>query len=154
MITVSRLLETKPDAIWTIRQDAMAYEALRMMEDKDIGALLVLNNAGELTGVFSERDYARKVILKGKSSKETPISVLMSEIVYSVSPGNTINDCMTIMTTGRVRHLPVTDNGKLIGVVSIGDVVNAIISDQKTTIKDLENYITGGIYAEDNVLVA
>jgi signal-transduction protein with cAMP-binding, CBS, and nucleotidyltransferase domain len=151
MITVSRLLKTKPESVWTIRQDAMAYEALRVMEDKDIGALLVLNNAGELIGIFSERDYARKVILRGKSSKETPVSELMSEIVYSVSPKHTINDCMAVMTTGRVRHLPVTDNGKMIGVVSIGDVVNAIISDQKTTIKDLENYITGGIYAEDNV---
>jgi len=151
MITVSRLLKTKPESVWTIRQDAMAYEALRVMEDKDIGALLVLNNAGELIGIFSERDYARKVILRGKSSKETPVSELMSEIVYSVSPKHTINDCMAVMTTGRVRHLPVTDNGKMIGVVSIGDVVNAIISDQETTIKDLENYITGGIYAEDNV---
>jgi len=154
MITVSRLLETKPEAVWTVRQDAMAYEALRVMEDKDIGALLVLSNAGELIGVFSERDYARKVILKGKSSKETPVSELMSEVVYSVSPEHTINDCMAIMTTGRVRHLPVKDNGKLIGVVSIGDVVNAIISDQKTTIKDLEDYITGGIYAEDKVRAA
>ena len=143
MITVSRLLEAKPEAVWTVRQDAMAYEALRLMEDRDIGALLVLNNAGELTGIFSERDYARKVILKGKSSKETPVSELMSQVVYSVNPGHTINDCMAIMTAGRVRHLPVKVDGRLIGVVSIGDVVNAIISDQKTTIKDLENYITG-----------
>ena len=154
MITVSRLLETKPEAVWTIRQDAMAYEALRVMDDKDIGALLVLNDAGELTGIFSERDYARKVILKGKSSKETPVSELMSQVVYSVNPGHTINDCMAIMTTGRVRHLPVKVDGRLIGVVSIGDVVNAIISDQKTTIKDLENYITGGIYVEENVQAA
>lgn len=154
MITVNRLLETKPEAVWTIRQDAMAYEALRVMDDKDIGALLVLNNAGELTGIFSERDYARKVILKGKSSKATPVSELMSEVVYSVNPEHTINDCMAIMTTGRVRHLPVKVDGRLIGVVSIGDVVNAIISDQKTTIKDLENYITGGIYVEENVQAA
>ena len=149
MITVSRLLETKPESVWTIRQDAMAYEALRIMEDKDIGALLVLNKEGELIGIFSERDYARKVILKGRSSRETPVSELMSEVVYSVCPGHTINDCMAVMTGGRVRHLPVLDNGKLIGVVSIGDVVSAIISDQETTIKDLENYITGGIFAGD-----
>ena len=154
MITVSRLLEAKPEAVWTVRQDAMAYEALRLMEDRDIGALLVLNNAGELTGIFSERDYARKVILKGKSSKETPVSELMSEVVYAVNPEHTINDCMAIMTAGRVRHLPVKDDGRLMGVVSIGDVVNAIISDQKTTIKDLENYITGGIYVEENVQAA
>jgi CBS domain-containing protein len=94
------------------------------------------------------------VILKGKSSRETPVSELMSEVVYSVSPEHTINDCMAVMTTGRVRHLPVEDNGRLIGVVSIGDVVNAIISDQETTIKDLENYITGGIYAGDIVQAA
>ncbi|MDH4231620.1 MAG: CBS domain-containing protein [Nitrospirota bacterium] len=151
MITVSRLLKTKTDSVWTIRKDAMAYEALRVMEDKDIGALLVLDNEGILIGVFSERDYARKVILKGRSSKETPVSELMSEVVYAVSPEHTINDCMSIMTTGRVRHLPVKDNGTLVGIVSIGDVVNAIISAQETTIKDLENYITGGIYAGDNI---
>ena len=154
MITVSRLLETKPEDVWTIRQDAMAYEALRIMEDKDIGALLVLNNEGKLIGIFSERDYARKVILKGRSSRETPVSELMSEVVYSVCPEHTINDCMAVMTTGRVRHLPVFDNGRLMGVVSIGDVVSAIISDQETTIKDLENYITGGIYAGDIVRAA
>jgi CBS domain-containing protein len=154
MITVSRLLKAKPESVWTIRQDAMAYEALRIMEDRDIGALLVLNNEGKLTGIFSERDYARKVILKGRSSRETPVSELMSEVVYSVCPGHTINDCMSVMTTGRVRHLPVMDNGKLIGVVSIGDVVSAIISDQETTIKDLENYITGGICAGDVVRAA
>jgi CBS domain-containing protein len=154
MITVSRLLETKPEAVWTIRQAAMAYEALRIMEDKDIGALLVLNNEGKLTGIFSERDYARKVILKGRSSRETPVSELMSDVVYAVSPGHTINDCMAVMTTMRVRHLPVEDNGELIGVVSIGDVVNAIISDQETIIKDLENYITGAIYAEENLRAA
>ena len=151
MITVSRLLETKPESVWTIRQDAMAYEALRIMEDKDIGALLVLNKEGELIGIFSERDYARKVILKGRSSRETPVSELMSEVVYSVCPGHTINDCMAIMTAKRIRHIPVIDEGSLVGIITIGDVVNAMISEKNITIRDLENYITGGAHEFDVV---
>src|SRR5512135_1162564 len=99
MNTVRNLLQAKSRGVWTIRPDATAYEALRVMADKDIGALLVLNNEGRLVGVFSERDYARKVILKGRSSKDTLVSELMTDLVYYVSPDHTINDCMTIMTT-------------------------------------------------------
>jgi len=150
MNTVKRVLQAKPGSVWTIRPDATAYEALRVMADKDIGALLVLSE-GRLVGVFSERDYARKVILKGRSSKDTLVSELMSDLVYYVSPEHTINDCMTIMTAKRIRHIPVIDDGKLMGIVTIGDVVNSMISEQNITIRDLENYITGGAHEFDVV---
>ena len=149
MNTVRSLLQTKSGSVWTIRPDATAYEALRVMADKDIGALLVLNNEGRLVGVFSERDYARKVILKGRSSKETLVRELMTELVYYVSPEHTINDCMTIMTAKHIRHIPVMDNGRLTGIITIGDVVNSMISEHETTIRDLENYITGGAHEFD-----
>lgn len=151
MNTVRRVLQTKPEPVWTIRPDATAYEALRVMADKDIGALLVLSNENKLVGVFSERDYARKVILKGRSSKDTMVSELMTGVVYYVSPEHTINDCMAVMTAKRIRHIPVIDNGKLIGIITIGDAVNSMISEQKTTIRDLENYITGGACEFDTV---
>jgi len=149
MNTVKRLLQKKSESVWTIRPDATAYEALRVMADKDIGALLVLNNERKLVGVFSERDYARKVILKGRSSKDTLVSELMTELVYYVSPEHTINDCMAIMTAKHIRHIPVMDNGALMGIITIGDVVNSMISEQKITIRDLENYITGGAHEFD-----
>ena len=143
MNTVRRVLQAKPVADLTIRPDATAYEALRVMADMDIGALLVRSCEGKLVGVFSERDYARKVILKGRSSKDALVSELMSELVYYVSPEHTINDCMAIMTAKRIRHIPVIDNGKLMGIITIGDIVNSMISEQNITIRDLENYITG-----------
>lgn len=151
MNTVRRLLQTKSEAVWTIRPDATAYEALRVMADRDIGALLVVSFDGKLKGVFSERDYARKVILKGRSSKDTLVSELMSDLVYCVSPEHTINDCMAIMTAKHVRHIPVIDDGKLMGIITIGDVVNSMISEQNITIRDLENYITGGAHEFDVV---
>ena len=151
MNTVRRVLQAKPGSVWTIRPDATAYEALRVMADKDIGALLVLNREGKLAGVFSERDYARKVILKGRSSKDTLVSELMSDLVYCVSPEHTINDCMAIMTAKHIRHIPVIEEGKLMGIITIGDVVNSMISEQNITIRDLENYITGGAHEFDAV---
>ena len=151
MNTVRTVLRAKSGSLWTIRPDATAYEALRVMADKDIGALLVLSGEDKLVGVFSERDYARKVILKGRSSKDTLVSELMSDLVYYVSPEHTINDCMTIMTAKRIRHIPVIDEGKLMGIITIGDVVNSMISEQNTTIRDLENYITGGAHEFDVV---
>lgn len=116
------------------------------MSEKNVGALLVVR-AEELVGVFSERDYARKVILKGKSSKNTMVGELMTHPVYYVKPDMTIEDCMALMAGRRVRHLPVMENQKVAGVVSIGDVVNRIIAEQQITIRDLESYITGG-YAD------
>jgi CBS domain-containing protein len=154
MNTVRRLLQAKSGPVWTIRSDAMAYEALRVMADKDIGALLVQDNEGKLVGVFSERDYARKVILKGRSSKDTLVSELMTDLVYYVSPEHTVNDCMAIMTAKHIRHIPVMDEGKLVGIVTIGDVVNSMLSEQNITIRDLSNYITGGAHEFDVVQAA
>lgn len=149
MTSVRKLLETKSGETWTIRPDATAYEALQLMSEKNIGALLVTKD-DDLVGIFSERDYARKVILKGKSSKETTVGELMSHPVYYVTPEMTIGDCMAIMGGRRVRHLPVMENQRVAGVVSISDVVNRIISEQQIAIRDLESYITGG-YADSGV---
>ena len=115
------------------------------MSEKDVGALMVIEN-DKLVGIFSERDYARKVILMGKTSKESKVSEVMSTKVYFVSPAETIFDCMALMTNHHIRHLPVLDHNEIVGIVSIGDVVNAVIHAQKSTIKDLENYILGGGY--------
>jgi len=151
MNTVRKVLQAKSGAVWTIRPDATAYEALRVMADKDIGAVLVRSSEGKLVGVFSERDYARKVILKGRSSKDTLVSELMTDLVYYVSPEHTVDDCMAIMTAKHIRHIPVIDEGSLVGIITIGDVVNSLISEQNITIRDLENYITGGAHEFDVV---
>ena len=151
MNTVRTVLQAKSGPVWTIRHDATVYEALRVMADKDIGALLVQNREGKLVGVFSERDYARKVILKGRSSRDTLVSELMSDVVYYVSPDHTVNDCMAIMTTKRIRHIPVMEGESLKGIITIGDVVNSMLSEQNITIRDLENYITGGVREFDVV---
>ncbi len=142
MHTVRQILRAKGSDVWSIAPQASVYEALKMMADKNVGALLVINE-GKLVGIFSERDYARKAILKGKSSKETPVSELMTKKVFYVSPGDTMEDCMALITARRIRHLPVMENQQLIGIVSIGDVVNRLISDQQFTIRELEKYITG-----------
>ena len=118
------------------------------MSEKDVGALMVIDN-DKLVGIFSERDYARKVILQGKSSKESPVSEFMSTKIYFVSPAENIYDCMALMTNHHIRHLPVLDQNQITGIVSIGDVVNAVIHEQKSTIKDLENYILGGGYGSN-----
>lgn len=141
-ITVKHVLRRKGNGYWGIAPEATAYEALEMMADKGVGALLVIDDK-KLVGVFSERDYARKVILKGKSSKTTAVSDLMSSPPITASPELTLHDCMRLMTDNHVRHLPVLQHGTLIGVVSIGDVVNAIISEQAGEIEELENYIAG-----------
>ena len=112
------------------------------MSEKEIGALLVMEDE-KLTGIFSERDYARKVILKGKSSKETPVGELMTKKVFYIDPQKTTNDCMAMMTAKRIRHVPVIEDNQVMGIVTIGDVVNQIISEQEVTINHLENYITG-----------
>lgn len=142
MVTVSQCLKSKGQAVWTTRPDVSVYEALEMMAEKDIGALLVMDG-DRLVGIFSERDYARKVILQGKSSRDTWVSEIMTPKVVYVRPQHTIEECMALMTEKRIRHLPVLDGERLVGVISIGDVVKAIISEQKFVIEQLEHYITG-----------
>jgi CBS domain-containing protein len=142
MNTVRQLLQTKGPAAWSIGPEATVYDALNLMAEKDVGALLVLDG-GQLVGVISERDYARKVVLRGKASRETPVREIMTERVVYVRPDQTLEDCMALMTNKRVRHLPVLEGDRLLGVISIGDVVKAIISEQEFMIEQLENYITG-----------
>jgi CBS domain-containing protein len=140
MKTVGELLKTKGHEMWSISPYATVYEALEMMADRDVGALLVIEN-GKLVGIFSERDYARKVILKGRASKDTTVSELMTQTVLCVSTKNTLEDCMTVMTSKQIRHLPVLDNERLIGIITLGDVVKRIISEQEFTIQQLESYV-------------
>ena len=139
---VMQILQAKGNAVWTIDPRKTVYEALKLMADKDIGALIVVE-AGKVVGIFSERDYARKVILEGRSSKETPIHEIMTGRVVGVNLDTTVEVCMELMTEGHFRHLPVMDGNRLIGVVSIGDVVKSIISEQGHLIEQLENYILG-----------
>jgi CBS domain-containing protein len=142
MTYVRQLLKTKGNEIWSIAPQATVYEALQIMSEKDVGALLVVDKEN-LVGIFSERDYARKVILKERSSKDTTVGELMTREVLYIEPRSTVEDCMALMTAKRVRHLPVLENERLIGIVTIGDVVKQIISDQEFTIQQLERYIKG-----------
>ena len=142
----SDILNIKGHGYLGIPPEATAYAALEVMADHDVGALLVVETGGKLAGVFSERDYARKVILKGKSSRSTTVGELMSSPPICASPEMSLQECMMLMTNNHVRHLPVMDDGQVIGVVSIGDVVNSIIRSQEATINQLENYITGDDY--------
>lgn len=143
MKTVSDLLRVKGNQVWSIGPDATVYDALTLMAEKDVGALLVLDNVGQLVGILSERDYARKIVLKGKTSRETPVRAIMTGKVLWVRPDQTIEEIMALMTNKRIRHLPVLEEGRLVGVISIGDVVKAIISEQEFMIEQLANYITG-----------
>ena len=142
MTYVEQLLKTKGNEIWSIAPQATVYEALQIMSEKDVGALLVLDK-GNLVGIFSERDYARKLILKGRFSKDTTVGELMTREVLYIESQSTIEHCMALMTAKRVRHLPVLENERLIGIVTIGDVVKQVISDQEFTIQQLERYIKG-----------
>ncbi|MEW6268114.1 MAG: CBS domain-containing protein [Thermodesulfobacteriota bacterium] len=141
MQTVRDLLRKKGGEIYSVSPDSSVYEALQLMADKNCGAVLVLDGA-RLVGILSERDYARQVILKGKTSRETPVREIMTTRVVCVVPERTIEDCMALMTDKRIRHLPVLDDGKLAGVLSIGDVVKAVISEKQYLIEQLEAYIT------------
>nr|WP_294899092.1 CBS domain-containing protein [uncultured Pedobacter sp.] len=140
MSTVHQILNSKESRIISIEPSSMVYDALEIMNSKNISAILITEN-GSLKGIFTERDYARKVVLKGKSSKEVRIDSVMTPSPIVVSPEQTLEHCMQVMTDKHIRHLPVEDAGKLTGMVSIGDVVKFIIEEQKVTIKNLENYI-------------
>jgi CBS domain-containing protein len=142
MITVGQVLQAKGYDIWTITPDAPVYDALELMADKEVGALLVLSGEKPV-GIISERDYARKVVLKGKRSIDTSVKEIMVTEVIAVRPEQPIEECMALMTEKRIRHLPVCADDCLVGIVSIGDVVKAIISEQEFMIEQLERYIDG-----------
>ncbi len=144
MITVKEILKEKGGEILTISPQDTVYRALEIMAEKNLGALIVVEGE-KVVGMFSERDYARNVVLKGKSSKNTLVKDLMSENPCYVRPEQTLNDCMALITEKRTRHLPVLDGEKLVGIVSIGDVVKQYVMDKEFTIKQLENYISGGM---------
>lgn len=142
MTTVKTILLNKGYNVWSISPDAKIFEALELMAEKQIGALLVMEG-DKVAGIITERDYARKVILTGKSSKETPVCEIMTSKLICVTQDENVEDCMTIMTNKRIRHLPVMNENKLIGLISIGDIVKSIISEQGLLINHLTNYITG-----------
>lgn len=140
MLTVRELLAKKGSEVWSVSPDATVYDALQLMAARNVGAVLVLDD-GELAGILSERDYARQVILKGKASRDTPVRDIMTTSLVTVSPERTIDDCMALMTERRIRHLPVLQSDVLLGVLSIGDVVKAVISEKEFHIEQLESYI-------------
>lgn len=146
MTTVKQILDNKGYDFFSANPDSTVFEALQMMADKNVGALMVIDNDGKLMGMFSERDYARKIILHGHSSKEAKCEDYMSTDLHTVNPDTTVLGCMAIMSDKKVRHVPVLDHNKIVGIISIGDVVNTIIEDQKATIQDLEKYITASGY--------
>lgn len=143
MISVQKLLEGKRlNKTFTVTPEHMVIEALELMEANNIGAVMVMEG-DRLAGIFSERDYARKGIIKGRKAKSTPVSEVMTANVFSVSPDMDIEDCMQLFSDKRIRHLPVLDHGRVVGMLSIGDIVNAIINEQKSHINFLEQYISG-----------
>ena len=143
---ISSLLHVKTSALWTIAPEATVFDAIRLMADKNIGALPVMSE-GRLVGIFTERDYTRKVALQGKTSKQTQVREIMLKDVITVTPDDSVEECMKLMTEKRFRHLPVVEGENLVGMISIGDLVNWIISTQNAAIEQMEQYIAGGAVA-------
>ncbi len=141
MALVKQILDSKGHEIWSVVPDESVFKLVELMADKGIGALLVMQD-DNLVGIVSERDYARKVILKGRSSENTPVSEIMTAEVVTTNPQQTVEDCMALMTEKRIRHLPVVEDGQVVGVLSIGDLVKNVIAEQQFKIEQLENYIT------------
>jgi len=139
---VRMILESKPPDVWSVAPDTPVYDALALMADKGIGAVLVMDS-DEVVGIMSERDYARKIVLKGRTSTTTPVSDIMTKNVIYVEPSQPIEEIMALMVGKNIRHLPVLEDGKLVGIISIGDVVRELISEQKFLIEQLESYIRG-----------
>ena len=142
MATVNQMLQSKGRQVHTVTPDTTVLAALQVMADQDVGALVVMDG-DDIAGIFSERDYARKIVLLGKTSRETPVSAIMTADVICVTPEQSDDKCLAIMTDRRIRHLPVLEDGRLAGIISIGDVVKAIIADQRVMINHLEDYIHG-----------
>ena len=145
-IPVSSLLHHKGSTVWHVSPETTVFDAIKLMAEKNIGALLVLSH-GQLVGIFTERDYTRKIALLGKNSRDTRVTEILSGKVTCVSPGDSVEECMRLMTDLRVRHLPVVEGEKVLGVISIGDLVNWIISAQNSAIEQMEQYIAGGVTA-------
>jgi len=143
MEKVGKILEKKGREVWSILPDAIVYRSLELMSEKGVGALMVVNDKGKVEGILTERDYARKVFLKGRSSKETYVKEIMTSELFAVNMASSIEECMALMTEKRIRHLPVMDGDKLVGMISIGDVLKAIITAQGIMIEHLSNYIMG-----------
>lgn len=140
--TVAAILKTKGTAVWSVPPDAMVFDAIQLLAEKNVGALMVIEN-GTLLGIFSERDYTRKIALQGKASKQTPVREVITSRLVTVTPSTTIDECLRLMTEHRIRHLPVLDDARVKGVISIGDLVNWIITAQEAMIHQLQGYISG-----------
>jgi CBS domain-containing protein len=141
---ISSILTNKTSALWSIAPEASVFEAIKLMAEKDIGSLVVMSG-GKLAGLFTERDYTRKVALQGKTSKETQVGEIIPFKVVTITPEDSVEDCMRLMTEHRVRHLPVVEGDQVVGIISIGDLVNWIISTQKAQIEQMEQYISGSV---------
>jgi CBS domain-containing protein len=140
--TVRQILQYKSSEVWSVTPETTIFEALQLMAEKDIGAVLVMKD-DELVGIFSERDYARQAVLHKETIKYLPVKELMTREVFRVSPEQTVQDCMVLMTAHHFRHLPVVENGKVIGIITIGDVVKSVIADQNLLLEEMQNYISG-----------